>query len=202
MHLGLPVPKVALVRITQDLINLSQDLQTRNVKEGIHIGSMLQNITDFDKIALQGLDGKLLVNPADLYGVVCFDTWLLNTDRINPGNNMIEFLSNDRIRYWMIDFSHCFTGVDWTETSLAREKHKQEVMPRFNRFFGKYVTNPQGFNDWFNRLESIHDSDIQDIIDGIPQQWSLKAGERVEISNTIKVRRDLARHIISNSGIL
>lgn len=202
MHFGLPVPKVVLVRIAQDLINLSENLKKRNVKEGIHIGSRFQNITDFGKITLQSLDGKLLVNPADLYGVVCFDTWVLNIDRINPENNMIEFLSDDRIRYWMIDFSHCFTGNDWTETSLAREKHKLEVMPRFNGFFEKYVTNIQGFDDRFNRLEGIPDSDIQHIIDRIPEQWSLKAGERLEISNTIKVRRGLARHIISNSGIL
>lgn len=202
MRIGLPTPKVSLVQITHDLINLSDGLKTRKVESGLHVGSRLQNITDFDKITLQTLDDYTLVNHQDLYGVVCFDTWLLNGDRDNRGNNMIEFLSNDRIRYWMVDFSHCFTGSDWTESSLAIEKHSLGLMPMFNDLFQKYLTDKRNFNDWFDRLDTVLDAEIQDIIDTIPVQWSLHPGERSEILDTIKLRRGLVRIIINgNVGI-
>lgn len=203
MCLGLPSPKVALVKITQDLIDLSQAIQKRNIRGGIHVGSRFQEyITDFDHLTLQVLDGKILVNPEALYGVICFDTWLLNGDRDNTGNNMIEFLSDNRTKYWMIDFSHCFAGIDWNETLLASRKNDQQIMPRFNYLFRKYITDRKGFDDWFIRLETIPDADIQHIVDSIPEEWSLNPKERDELSDTIKRRRTLVRHIIADSGIL
>jgi hypothetical protein len=39
---------------------------------------------------------KTLENLQDLYGVICFDNWVLNVDRNNVGNNLIETQSGNK----------------------------------------------------------------------------------------------------------
>lgn len=43
---------------------------------------------------------------------------------------MIEFLDDNKMRYIVIDFGHCFTGNAWTE-SLRNSRVNNNLMPIF-----------------------------------------------------------------------
>jgi hypothetical protein len=66
----LPSPKIALVYISNQLIELS----SLSIQEGYHIGFIkLQNAVDFDKFDEKLLDDLKMQNISDFYGVICFD---------------------------------------------------------------------------------------------------------------------------------
>lgn len=112
----LPTPDMVLIRLAEDLINLSDDLSQRNIEPGLHIGfRRLSNVCELGQLTQQTITQKTLLNPEDLYGIVCFDNWVLNIDRNNEGNNMVEILANNQMRYYAVDFGHCFTGNRWNE---------------------------------------------------------------------------------------
>jgi hypothetical protein len=200
MALGLPTPEVVQVNISQNVIDVSDDLRKRKIQTGLHIGIERlpkEKAWSFNYINEDMLRGKTLINGDKLYGVISFDNWLINDDRDNKGNNMIEFLPNEEIRYVMIDFGHCFTGNAWDKT-LDNNKNSVNMM----RVFYYIKWQIKEFNDfirWFNQVEGYENLEIDKIMESIPQTWNLTEDERIILFCFIRSRKHLIRKIITNN---
>lgn len=200
--LNLPAPEIALVQIPPSIVALS-DLQRRGIAAGLHLGirRLPRDCWDFDTLPPDFLGRNTLINVDQLYGVITFDNWLLNTDRNNSGNNMLQLLPKNQMRYVMIDFGHCFGGDSWNE-SLAGQEDNNNLMPFFPYFLG-HINRLTNFEAWFMSLERLPDSEIESVLSRIPTTWSLTAGEKQVLLNLIKHRRYLPRSIIiANRSVL
>ncbi len=153
LKIGLPTPNLALVNVNQDIIKFSSDLSQRNIREGVHIGfsRLPTNTEDFHLLNNQSFVTKTLENEQDLYGVICFDNWVLNVDRNNVGNNMIEALAHNKIRYYMVDFGHCFTGNGWDE-GIENSKDNLQLTDLL-QFFYQYIKDFGKFEIWFSTIK-------------------------------------------------
>lgn len=201
LKIKLPTPDISLVNISQNLIDLSDKLKQRNIPTGNHIGikRLPKDTLDFQYLTDDMLIDKTLGNNDALYGVVNFDNWVLNTDRNNPGNNMIEFLPNKKIKYHMIDFGHCFTGSTWNQ-GLEQSKNNENLMAIFP-FIRRWLINIDGFDSWFKAIECMPDNEIDEIVNSIPLSWNLQSSEKDVLLNIIKNRKHLVRKIIYNNKV-
>ena len=93
--INLPTPNISLVNVSSEFIEVSDVLRSRGITAGLQIGfAKLTNAADFHQLERQFSGEMILENSHDLYGIICFDNWVLNSDRNNAGNNMIEILGN------------------------------------------------------------------------------------------------------------
>jgi hypothetical protein len=199
---NLPTPEIVLVGISSDIITLSDDLRKRGIREGMHLGveRLPRDSWDFDTLPSDFISRNTLVNPDQIYGVVTFDNWLLNNDRDNTGNNMLQLLPRNQMRYIMVDFGHCFTGNAWNE-GLAATENNQGLMRVF-RFLRTYITRLTNFEGWFRSLEDFSEAEIDSIVSAVPQSWSLSSREKEVLLHLIKHRKYLPRSIIiANRGV-
>lgn len=196
--LNLPTPTMALINLSQELIDLSSQMSSRNVKPGYHIGSqkLPDNIMDFDKIDNDALTNFTLLNSDDLYGIICFDNWVLNTDRHNGGNNMIEVLPGQKLRFHIIDFGHCFVDNNWTGlNNRIQEMNLMNYLPYFQRYLNKI----ESFEVWCKIIIKIDDSTIINLISSIPSSWMISKEESEQLVKFIQTRKELVLTIINNN---
>jgi hypothetical protein len=199
LKIGLPTPNLALINLNREIIKFSSDLSQRNIREGVHIGfcRLPVNTGDFYQLTNQSFVTKKLENGQDLCGVICFDNWVLNSDRNNQGNNMIEYVAHNKIRYHMVDFGHCFTGNGWDE-GLENRKNDLQLMNVF-QFFDQYIKDFDKYEIWFSNIENLRLTDIDNIVNSIPPTWNISIKEKTALSTTINHRKNLIRSIIINN---
>lgn len=199
-EMKLPAPEMVIVNITNEFFETATgELKTKKVQVGKHIGikRLPKTCWDFDYWKDEMLKPKTLTNKKDLYGVISFDNWIINTDRNNQGNNMLELLENDQVRYWMIDFGHCFLNSSWTIESLKKESEQEKLMNVFP-YLKEKIETLADFSSWFEIVEKIEDKKINEIVESIPPSWPLTNEEKLFLINLIKLRRNLPRTIICN----
>lgn len=197
--LKLPTPRIVKVMITEGLINLQDELKKRNIPAGFHIGieRLPSSAWSFNYPIEEKLHDKTLINTSELYGVIGFDNWVINTDRDNKGNNMIDFLPNNKIKYMMIDFGHCFTNNEWNE-NLQNSINSTNMMGVFN-FIKRHVRDFVDFEYWIKEIESFQDNVIDSIVSNVPDTWNLSPNERAILLNFIISRKRLIRAIVNNN---
>jgi len=198
LTIDLPSPNIVKVEITESFLNLFSELRTR-IQAGLHIGieRLSSDTWSFNYPIEDRLRDKTLINAKQLYGVICFDNWTYNDDRDNKGNNMIEFLSDNKMKYIMIDFGHCFTDHVWDENILRNKRDSMYIMRVFD-FIKRRVADFK-FEDWFTIIENFPDITIDSIVDEIPKSWNLSANEKNALLEFIKNRKHLIRKIINNN---
>lgn len=193
LAINLPTPQIAFIEVKADLIDIIPELS--NVSPGSHLGSKkLKNVTDFHNISDETLS-KCLENPLDLYGVISFDNWLLNGDRRNKGNNMIESIAADKIRYHMVDFSHCFGGNDWEVEKLNNLKNFNSLVKIFS-FILRFIDDLTKFEKSLLAIENLDDLVIDKFINLILPAWNLRTSEKNLMLDVIKHRKTMVRNII------
>jgi len=200
LEINLSAPDLVIVNISKQVLAESgDDIKNRKIQPGKHVGikRLPDKTWDFEYWTDDLLKGKSLVNKDELYGVVCFDNWVINTDRDNTGNNMLQLLPKNEIRYWMVDFGHCFINNSWTEDSLKNKKEDTELMKVFS-FIKNNLDTFQKFQSWFKKIENLHDNKLNDIVKSIPPSWTLSTGEKKILLEILKHRRTFPRRIISD----
>jgi len=196
-ELTLPVPNIVFVQIPQQLINLSEELRQRAITPRLHIGSeRIENAFDFDNPMASNLPSSAtIVNESDLPGVIVLDNWILNCDRNNLGNNLLQVIQSARFRYLMVDFSHCFTDPNWTEQTLIQNKLNTNMMPTFP-FIGNMVRSADSFDESLSKLEGLPDGRIDSIVGMLPPDWKLTDGELQGMREFLKYREATVRNVL------
>jgi hypothetical protein len=199
VRLLLPCPAISLINITSELIQVSPGIRDRNISAGLHFGSrrLPNNTADFQQLDPKIFVDHTLLNPNDLYGVTCFDNWVLNTDRNNTGNNMIEILPGKKLKYYMIDFGHCLKSNVWG-MELQQSINDQNLAPHFE-FFKNYINDFNKFQAWCNLIEQFPENDIRGLVDSLPPSWAISNEEKEILKNLIGVRKKSVISIITNN---
>lgn len=205
LKLGLPTQDVVLVNFSEQVISLLPEdyLKQVKIKKGLHIGikKFPYGVWDFEQINDEVILGRRLTNTEQLYGVISFDNWVLNIDRDNNGNNMIQLLPNNKMKFHMVDFGHCFSGPSWN-VNIKTEINSNSLMATFS-FILRYLKELKKFNPWCHSIEKFSDSTIKSIINDIPKNWPITEPEKNILEDLIKQRKHLVCDIIrKNKGVL
>ena len=198
MLIQLPAPGVAIVNITKEFLTEATDeLRNKNIRVGKHMGirRLPQKTWDFDYWTDEMLRSKNPVNVKDIYGTICFDNWVMNSDRNNMGNNMLESIDKNSIKYWMVDLGHCFLHNMWTKQDLGKHENDETFGVPFP-FMRDQIVDVDGFVGWFDTLEDVQDAEIDGIMDSIPPNWPANTDEKQSLRRFIKLRKQMPRKVI------
>jgi hypothetical protein len=171
-RLGLPVPRVAVIEVPEDLVQLTTDLVfqlgTRNVpcRPGFHFGSRFPGdpaevvVHDF----LPDEQLREVGNLSDFAGMLVFDKWTCNTN----GRQAIFFreLRRNRYRAWMIDQGFCFNAGEWNfpDAPLRGLYARHRVY--------ESVTGMESFAPWLERLDrNVNEKVFGEILGEVPGEW-------------------------------
>jgi hypothetical protein len=176
-RLGLPTTEVAIIEVTEDLIQLTPHLhfemptaghyRTRiPCRSGLQFGSRYpgdpHHLTLFDFLPDKQVSS--MSNLRVFLGMLVFDLWTCNTD----GRQVIFGRQEIGTPYqgWMIDQGFCFNGKEWNFPDKPRRNlHTRQVV--YER-----VRGIQCFEFWLDRLESkIGPKLLLDIAKTIPPEW-------------------------------
>lgn len=196
---GLPVPNGAFVDVDAGLIATSPNMSHRGIKPGRHQGSeLIPLVLDFDQFGRRQLqDGVRLDNPEVLPGTICHDNWILTRDRDRADNHLVQFVDG-RFKYLMVDFTHGFTGPKWTADSIEQGSYVRVLMPTLPPV-ANAVTGMASFRPTLDRIEGLGDSDIEEVVAAVPEEWGLTEEDGLCLVDFLKLRRGLIKGVLASS---
>ena len=99
-------------------------------------------------------------NPKKAAGVMAFDCWILNPDR--HANNLAYTRSTP---LQVFDHGHAFLGPTTGHGVARLEKHRDT--PVLSHCIAPEITSARYFRAWADRIASIHDDVIADLVDSV-----------------------------------
>ncbi len=197
---ALPTPNSALVELSAEVIVHSSDLKNRSIQPGLHQGSeVIANSSDLS--ALEQRKRRLdeeLVNAEVLPGTVCMDNWILTEDRDRPENHLIQAVPGG-FRYYMVDFTHSFTGPNWTADSLDQGSFERVLVPTEPQVTAS-IRGLHSLESTLKRIEALGDSRIEETVAAIPGTWSVDTEERDVMVRFLELRRGLLRSVLTSNS--
>lgn len=198
--LGLPTTPGVVVRVSQRLIDLTEELVVELPRyrvpclPGLQFGSRYfgnpRTLRTFDLVSADELDR--IENIRELTGMVVFDKWTCNCD-----SRQCVFQLKDDGKYSMvgIDQGLCFNGGEWNfPDSPLRGLYRIKTIYR-------NVKTLADFEPWLGRLE--HEFSLETLnhaAAGIPHEWY--DNDETGLSRLLKQldrRRKLVRELIRDS---
>lgn len=193
--LGVAVPESSQVFVPGDLIEASDDLRMRGASPGIHFGSLWEsNCIDFSGIPAQDLMDLPLTNKESLPGFIVFDNLVLNRDRNNAGNNLLQKKSTG-YECRTVDFNEILAGPRWTIETMNLVKDTLELMP-IHPLVRAAVNGPKSFTPWLESAEAITSGMVELMLSKVPDSWDIREGEKAAISGFILTRKTLVRSVL------
>ncbi len=192
-YLGLPVPPSELVFVPRSVIDASDRLRMQGVQPGLHQGTlMLEGCVNFRNIRAPSLS---IDNAHLLPGLVVLDNFVVNPDRNNTDNNLLVINPSGLLEYRGIDFDEILAGPKWTVGTLGLIKGSLSMVPVF-RFIALSVRSVGSFSPWLEKVESIPEAFLQEMLSGAPEEWQVKENEKAAIADFLLTRRTLVRGIL------
>lgn len=196
--LGLPMPPITVVNVSQALLDATTELSPFRATPGAQFGckfvphghaepwrNVLANAENLD----------------DLAGILVFDTWVYTRDRSWRTSNLHVVMDADG-RYRVIIFDHgwVFGGKpNWSKESLHQERDL--VRPPFMggsvyNSFRPHIKGADPFEPWLLKVESLPPETIWQSINEIPDDWGVDPYERYVLADYLIQRRPLIRPAI------
>jgi hypothetical protein len=155
-------------------------------------------------------DLKRIDNPADIAGLVVFDTWVLNPDRHPPDANARRpnydnvFLSEEgaeagRFILKVIDHTHCFGFTGEITRRMAgvdrvRDTRIYGLFPGFVPFI-----NREGVRTWAERLRRVDVALVERVVRTIPPEWEVSTLARRALVELVCGRATFVADTIMNA---
>lgn len=169
--LGLPVPEIALVDVSAEMVAGSPGLIVRSAGSiipcatGLQFGSRLPtpspNTPIYDYLPQPALDN--VANLADFAGMLVFDKWTCNCN----GRQVIFCRTALRqpLRVYMVDQGFCFNAGDWNfpDSPLRGVFSKNVVYDS--------VTGWPSFEPWLERVEQLDEGALYGFGEEMPPDW-------------------------------
>src|ERR1700739_3393451 len=199
LGLGLPMPEVAIIEVSEWLIQNSPELKMdMGVKavpcaSGLQLG--LQDVGDpletavFDYLPEEMLNQ--IANWQDFPRVLAFDKWTGNSD-----GRQVVFVKRPKERHYratFIDQGFCFNAGEWNfqDSPLRGTFARNSVY--------ECVTGWELFEPTLPRIELIDQTEIWNIAQGIPPQWYEHDSEALSrLIESLHQRRSLVRDLITS----
>ena len=195
--LSCPVPTMKAVRFNEEFVNGSEKLRTLNVDVGIYPGSL--RLSDSLDFAVGAANFQIEPdNISSFPSIVAFDNWLVNEDRDNPGNNIIQFKNGEK-RFMIIDNGHILGGPTWSVDSLNNIASRKTLQKVFMYMSNKIVgVNP--FDVPLRTIETTRSDIIQEIVDATPLEWFMDKDQiSLPVAGVLDMRKSLIRKILSEN---
>jgi len=170
-RLGLPVPRIEVVDVRRELIELTSDLVMQlgmgrtPCRAGKQFGSRYPGdparLTAYDFLPDEQL--RETENLGDFAGMLVLDKWTCNTN----GRQVVFFLEPGRSRYqaMMIDQGFCFNAGEWNFPDAPL----RGLYLRHRVYEG--VTGMESFEPWLRRVQQLGQEALGEIADEIPPEW-------------------------------
>lgn len=199
--LQVPVPGMAHVFLSADLINKSPELQNLHAVEGSYLGNVRLRLGfDLTKAPPDTLSDKIS-NPDEASGAMVLDAYVWNTDRNNAGNLLVEPTgAPHKYRLYAIDHGHCFGGNTWTDVSLAALAKKPYTCPTHS-LLTQCAARAGEAEAWVDRIEKLQDSRLDDAVDEIPEEWNFPDSSRETLRNYLRERKGYTRRDCRTRGV-
>ena len=196
--LDLPVPDIALVNVSQTLLDNTEELAAFRSTPGLQFGS--QFLPHGHAKPWRDVLGKA-ENLDDLAGILVFDTWIHTKDRSWRSSN-VHVIQNPAGHYRVIIFDHgwVFGGTpNWSTESLSQQR---DVVVRpfmdgsvYNSF-RPHISGADPFDAWLRKLESFPPEIIWRLLDEVPAEWMVNQDEKEALADYLTHRRYLVRPVI------
>lgn len=196
--LGLPVPEVAIIEVSEWLIRNTPELCFESVghsvqcQRGRHLGSRYA-VDPWKGVVFDYLPerwfGKVM-NPGDFARMLVLDKWAGNAD----GRQAIFFKTGRQRKYTaqFIDQGYCFNAGEWTFPDLALHG----VYYRNYVYAG--VTGWESFEPVLTKAEEVEDLDLWRCAECIPPEWYECDREGLKkLVQTLHERRPKIRDLIT-----
>ena len=194
---GLSVPEVAVVDVSQSLVSMTSELviehhqATEPCAAGFQFGSRFVGgllpgqLWDY----LPEQDLKEVLNVGEFAGMLVLDKWTLNAD----GRQAVFHKRSREKRYMatFIDQGHCFNAGAWSPNDAPL----RGVYARNCVYAG--VTGWDSFEPWLSRVEAMDAQTAWYIASKVPEEWY--GGPAVEFQMLIDLlfsRRNRIRDLI------
>ena len=190
--LELPVPESRHVLVPQELIDASDDLRNRGIAAGVHHGSLwLDGCVEFSMTSVN----PPLANADVLPGLVVLDNLILNWDRNNVGNNLLQTMADGCLEYRTVDFDEILAGPRWTLETMDMVKTTSNLMSLFP-VIARSVKDLGSFSPWLEKVEAISMEMVGQVLSEVPSSWEIGEGEKAAISEFILTRKARVRGVL------
>jgi len=195
---GLPVPGTEMVEVGNWLVEHTPELSIQLAHNTIRCDAGLQfgsrYVVDplegqvFDYIPVEMLDR--VRNLETFAGMLVLDKWTGNAN-----GRQAAFWRKSRERLYtasFIDQGYCFNAGEWTFPDFPL----RGVYARNEVYEG--VRGWESFEPWLSRVETMDESVIWEVVNGIPPAWYASQDEELEkLARALIARRDLVRELIA-----
>lgn len=140
-------------------------------------------------------------NSGDLPYVILIDTLFMNHDRRDENLRLsIENPDGQEERYFfhMIDHGDILGGFDWNADRLREMADQEPYIYPFSEKLLDLNSDITAYEPFLNKLESIEESALTDIMEKIPGEWAMSDGERECFVDLITKRKDKIRNAVSS----
>jgi len=198
MLLGLPMPEVRVIDVSEGLISHTPELRIQSEEFSVPCASGLQLASRYvaDVFENQVFDympesmSNRVVNPQDFPRVLAFDKWTANCDGRQAV--FVRSLKERLYKVAFIDQGHCFNCGQWSFPDHALHGIY------YRNYVYRGVIGWQSFEPTLSRVETIELSDIRQAADGMPEQWYESDRDGLaRLLHTLYNRRPLVRDLIT-----
>ncbi len=191
--LELPVPEGRHVTVPQNLIDASDDLRSRGIAGGEHHGTRwMEGCVDFKGLVVRDL---VLANAGTLPGLIVLDNLVVNMDRNNPGNNLLQVMPSGSLEFRTVDFSEILSGRNWDIETLRLAKTTSYMVPVFPTV-ALPVRGLSSFSPWLEKTETVSQATVDRIMSEVPDSWEVGEAESAAICDFLLTRKDMVRGIL------
>jgi hypothetical protein len=186
--LGLCFPQGGVIYLSRDVIQKHSQLRRSGIAPGKQFAcrylphSYYVNRANLAKA----------INKQQLAGVMLFDHLLHNVDRTWNRKNLLIRREKEGMKVYAIDNSHLFIRGRWSEATLNKLADSLRVNHR--RSYGvllKHYLKPADFAPYVDAVLGLEESEIEEIVNSIPEEWLPRQEERKALICHIIQRRDL-----------
>lgn len=152
-----------------------------------------------------GMEAKL-TNANAIPGMLAFDVLVCNRDR-HGGNVLLQRPSPnlDRYTFYLIDHSHALIGDMPSMGTLMEflDRHHDpnsflQVAPLQLRAL---VSDWADFDPWLLKIESLTETNLENILVGIPDEWRPQQNDCVLIIDFLLARKNRVRHLLGDGRL-
>ena len=201
LYLGLPMPEVAVIEVSDWLINNSPELHIENAghiipySSGLQLGS--RYVADPEKEVVfdylpESLMQKNVRNGQDFARVLVLDKWAGNAD-----GRQVIFSKPAKARKYtatFIDQGYCFNAGEWNfpDSPLRGIYARNSVYEQ--------VTGWHSFEPVLSRAEQMDSAELWKVTAGLPEEWWSRYGSTSDLTRLIETlhqRRSSIRDLIT-----
>lgn len=201
LYLGLPMPEVAVIEVSDWLISNTPELSvdvaglaspcSSGSQLGIRYVADPENEMAFDYLP-ESLMLEKLHNLQDFARVLVLDKWTGNADGRQAV--FIKFMNSRKYRAIFIDQGYCFNCSEWNfpDAPLRGAYARNSVYQN--------VKGWESFEPVLSRAEQMGYSDLWKLTEGMPEEWWARHGpdDLPRLIESLHQRRSLIRNLIKD----